>query len=68
MVITVNGAPREVPDSLSLRQVLEALSLPSLERGVAVAVNGELVRRADWEQRQVRDEDRLEIVSATQGG
>ena len=53
---------------MPLRQVLEGLALPSLERGVAVAVNGELVRRAEWDRRIVQPEDELEVVQATQGG
>ena len=66
--ITVNGKPHRLEGPVNLRQILEGLSLPSLESGVAVAVNGELVRRDDWEGRVVQAEDRLEIVSATQGG
>ena len=68
MQIIVNGKPRELPQPLPLRQVLEGLALPSLERGLAVAINGEIVRRAEWERRLVQPEDELEIVQATQGG
>ncbi len=68
MEITVNGKPHRLEGPVNLRQLLEGLSLPALESGVAVAVNGELVRRDDWDGRRVQAEDRLEIVSATQGG
>jgi sulfur carrier protein len=37
-------------------------------RGVAVAVNGEIVPRADWPRRRVADGDRVEALSAMQGG
>jgi sulfur carrier protein len=68
MQITVNGKARELPGPMPLRRFLESLALPSLERGVAVALNGELVRRAEWERRIVQPLDELEIVQATQGG
>ncbi|MFC6051123.1 sulfur carrier protein ThiS, partial [Methylobacterium hispanicum] len=36
--------------------------------GVAIALNGRVVRRRDWEATPVRDGDRIEIVRAMQGG
>jgi sulfur carrier protein len=68
MQITVNGEPRELAQPMPLRRVLEGLALPALERGVAVAVNGELVRRGEWEQRIIQPQDELEVVQAAQGG
>jgi sulfur carrier protein len=68
MEIVVNGAPRQVESATSLRQLLESLQLPALERGIAVCVNGELVRRADWPARALKARDEIEIVQATQGG
>lgn len=68
MQIVVNGKPHELPQPMPLRQVLEGLALPSLERGVAVAVNGNLVRRGEWTSHIVQPADELEIVQATQGG
>ena len=37
-------------------------------RGVAVAVNGSVVRAADWSRTRLRDDDRVEVVTAHQGG
>ncbi len=37
-------------------------------RGVAVAVNGEIVPRAEWLRHRVDDGDRVEALSAMQGG
>jgi thiamine biosynthesis protein ThiS len=33
-----------------------------------VAVDGEVVRRAEWESTQLRDRQRIEVVQAVQGG
>ncbi|MEE8395074.1 MAG: sulfur carrier protein ThiS [bacterium] len=68
MKITVNGAPRLLEPSATLLEVLHSLKLASLERGIAVCVNGEVVRRQEWERCQIRPGDELEVVQATQGG
>ena len=68
MEIKVNGQPRELEQGSSLLGFLESLALPTLERGVAVCVNGEVIRRPDWSQWEIQAGDELEIVQATQGG
>jgi len=68
MSIVVNGKPHELPRPQSLEVFLRTLSLPSLESGIAVAVNGELVRKTEWPARYVKPGDELEIVQAAQGG
>jgi sulfur carrier protein len=66
--ILVNGKPQDLRDAITLRQYLETLGLPTLERGVAVSLNGELVRKAEWASTALKPRDELEIVQATQGG
>ena len=68
MEITVNGKAYELSESLSLEALLRQLALPNAEGGIAVALNGELVRRAEWGDKRVAPGDALEIVQATQGG
>lgn len=68
MEISLNGTPRQVQEALSLRQLLESLKLPTLDAGVAVSVNGELVRKQDWPGRPLHARDEVEVVQATQGG
>jgi sulfur carrier protein len=68
VIILVNGKSQALPDAMTLRQFLETLGLPTLERGVAISLNGEVVRRADWERTALQAQDELEIVQATQGG
>lgn len=53
---------------MSLREFLESLALPTLESGVAVSVNGEVVSRTAWPGTRLKASDELEIVQATQGG
>ncbi len=68
MEIKVNGQLREVESPATLREFLSSLNLPSLERGIAVCINGEIVRKADWKSTRINPDDELEIVYATQGG
>ena len=68
MEIKVNGETRTVAASSSLLDFLLSLNMPSMDRGVAVCVNGEVVRRAAWPETVVNPHDELEIVNATQGG
>ncbi|MCP2326499.1 sulfur carrier protein [Hamadaea flava] len=63
-MITVNGTERELPGSVA---ELVAVVTPE-QRGVAVAVNGEVVPRGEWAAYPLADGDSMEILSAAQGG
>ncbi|HEU5159855.1 MAG TPA: sulfur carrier protein ThiS [Streptosporangiaceae bacterium] len=66
MQVIVNGEPREVPDDATVESIVETVTrAPS---GVAVALNGVIVRRGDWATTAPREADRLEVLTAVQGG
>jgi sulfur carrier protein len=68
-VIRLNGRDRDdVAAGETLATVLARLQLPLDARGVAIAVDGEIVPRASWPSFQVRDEARVEVLTAMQGG
>lgn len=46
--------------------LLREMELPA--RGVAVAVNGEVVRRVDWPGHRLAEGDRVDVLTAAQGG
>jgi sulfur carrier protein len=66
--LTLNGEARAVPDGLTVRDLLAHLGRDPEAPGVAVAVGDRVVRRADWAATAVRDGDRVEVVTAAQGG
>ena len=67
MQVQINGEQREFSDtSLLLSELVEQLSLAP--QRIAIEVNREIVRRAVWEQTQVHDGDRVEIVHFVGGG
>ncbi len=68
MKLTLNGADRELPAGATLTDLLLLAGLPPDRTGVAIARNGEVVRRAEWPSTALAEGDRIELVSATQGG
>ncbi len=66
-MIRVNGEPREVRAGTTVAVVLEELGIQA-RRGVAVAVDGEVVRRAEWESVELDEGARVEVVQAIGGG
>lgn len=67
-MIVVNGQPRDLPDGTALSAVVVDLLGERRGRGVAVAVNGDVVPRASWERTVLSSGDRVEVLNATQGG
>ena len=66
MTIVVNGEPTEVAAGITVAGLLEVLDVPS--RGVAVAVDAEVVPRGAWEAFVLLDGARVEVLIAVQGG
>jgi sulfur carrier protein len=64
--VTLNGEPRELPDGSTMAEAVAALT--DLARGVAAAVNGDVVVRGSWAATPLRDGDQIEVVTAVQGG
>ncbi len=66
MTITLNGEPAAPEPGATLADLVAQLALPS--RGVALAVDGEVVPRTAWERTPVSAGARVEVVTALQGG
>lgn len=67
--ITVNGEAQALPVGTTLAGLLHLREIdPEAARGVAVAVNDEIVRREKWAEKPLYPGDRVEIVTAKQGG
>jgi thiazole synthase len=68
MRIELNGAPRELPDAASLADAVRESGAGRGARGVAVALDGEVVPRAEWERTPLREGQSVEVLAAIQGG
>ena len=68
ITVDINGVPKgvepDIPVGVLVAQILGSGPL----QGVAVAVNGEVVLRAEWATVIVKDRDAVEIIRAIQGG
>jgi sulfur carrier protein len=66
MEVVINGTRRQVADEMSLAQAVSLLTTSAT--GVAAAINDEVVRRAAWEATRLAAGDRVEVITAVQGG
>lgn len=66
MNITLNGTAREIPEGLTVKELVEHLGLGG--GPVAVEVNREIVPRAEHPSRKVAADDAVEIVHFVGGG
>ena len=64
--VHVNGEPRSLQPDTTVRSLLESMGAHG--DGVAVAVNDEIVLRTAWADTRLRDDDRVEVLSAAPGG
>ena len=66
--VTINGDRRELPAGATVASVVASLPGAPEGRGVAVAVEGEVVPRAQWPKVELREGAKVEVVVAVQGG
>lgn len=66
MQVWINGDRRELPLGAHVDDAIEALGVP--RTGVAVAVDGAVVPRADWATHPLAEGARVEVLTAVQGG
>lgn len=67
-MISLNGQQSDVRAGETVAAALARLNLTLDARGVAVAVDGEVVPRAQWESFALAEHARVEVLTAMQGG
>ncbi len=68
MRIELNGEPRELPAGSTLADAVRESGAEQQGRGVAVALDGEVVPRGGWDSTPLADGHRVEVLAAIQGG
>ena len=68
MRVVLNGRDAELAEGATVRAAVDALDLPAPERGVAVAVDAEVVPRTQWDTHELNEGARVEVLRAIQGG
>ena len=64
--ITLNGQQQDVPADTTVAMAVALLT--STDAGCAVALNDEVIPRQDWASRTLSAGDRVEVLTAVQGG
>ncbi len=67
-MISLNGEPSQLRAGETVAMVLRDLGISRDTRGVAVAVDGEVVPRGAWESFALSGDARVEVLTAMQGG
>jgi thiazole synthase len=68
MRIELNGQAHELPDASTLAAAVRASGAGEGARGLAVALDGEVVPRSEWERTPLREGQAVEVLAAIQGG
>jgi thiazole synthase len=68
MRIDLNGQMRDLAAGATLRDAVRASGADDEARGVAVALDGEVVPRAEWSSMRLAEGQRVEVLAAIQGG
>jgi sulfur carrier protein len=68
MIITINGERRQVAASATVASVIDSMDVTPGARGVAVALDGEVVTRSRWSDTELAEGARIEVVAAVGGG
>ena len=68
MKVLVNGQPSDFPEGSTVAEIVRRHGDGNGGRGLAVALNGAVVRRADWSQVRLNEADKVEVLRAIGGG
>jgi sulfur carrier protein len=68
VTVELNGKPVELSEGATVADAVDAAGADGGRRGVAVAVEGEVVPRGEWKRTSLRDGQSIEVVRAIQGG
>jgi thiazole synthase len=66
--IELNGEPRELAAGATLADAVRESGAEKSARGVAVALDGEVVPRGEWDSTPLREDGKVEVLAAIQGG
>lgn len=68
MELIINHRKKEFTTGPASLEALLQLEIPDKSKGIAVAVNQQVIPKAQWPSTVLRDQDSILIITATQGG
>ncbi len=67
MQYILNGERKDTVDQNTLKQILLE-NIDQIPTGIAVAVDDEIIPRLSWESHEITENQKILIITATQGG
>jgi thiazole synthase len=68
MKVELNGEIVALPNGAAVTHAVEASGVAGEQRGLAVAIDGEVVPRSEWDRTELREGQKVEVLAAIQGG
>lgn len=66
MIVTINNEIKTIDNKTTIDKLVFSLNIS--EKGMAIAVNGHIIRRQAWETTHIEDGDNITIIHAAYGG
>lgn len=66
ITVNINSQSEQIPKETDLSQLVALKNITT--RGIAIAVNQKVINRSKWETYQLKENDNILIIKATQGG
>ena len=66
MKIKINGIEKNIPENTTIEQLLNELQV--LDKTMAVAVNMKIVKKDEWENYKLQENDKIEALNFVGGG
>ena len=64
--IKINGIEKQIPPSITIKDLLEDLNV--LDKTMAVAVNMKIVKKDEWDKYIIQENDKIEALNFVGGG
>lgn len=68
MKVKLNGVEKSITEKSSLKMLIDDYLKGKEPKGIAAALNGNIVPKTTWETTGLEENDSIEIVHAVQGG
>jgi sulfur carrier protein len=66
VLITIGGTESQIPDALSIQELLQTKNLSG--DGIIIAVNGDVIKREHWKSWKLNPNDNIEMIRMVFGG
>lgn len=67
MNIYLNDKPTKIEDGLTILSLLKTMDILSFQ-GVAIGLNDSVVPRNEWDSKKLKENDKVLLIRASQGG